>query len=533
MPATTAQQVPAKDSSLLTSSPTRLRVGWGIPVLVAVVAFAVRLAINLRGGGLHALMGYDDGVYYAAAAKLLVGELPYRDFVLLHPPVISFVLAPFAELGRLTTDRDGMAVARVGFMVLGAVNAGLTARLASHVGRVAALVAGGFMAVWVCVGLADRSAQLQPVVTFMLLVALLLLQPVTPHRRIGASHAQVLAGVALGVGACTKIWGVAPFAVITVALLVTAGRRAATRLVAGATAAAVLVLGPFLLAAPTATIRMIVLDQVGRPGIGSSPFERLPRLIGVLPYLSEDRVAVVVAVTLVAGAALAAMTLLALRVRVARLWVALLVVHSLVLLAAPVFFVVYAAFIAVPLALVLGTSAALLSARLRATAPRRVHAAVAATAVAGLALLGVGTVAAAPLGDSFPGRRLASFVPTKGCVRSDSPIALIQLDLLSRTLRSGCDVPVDFTGITYDRLARTLPDGTPVLRESNDEWQQYARRYLTSGSSTVLVRGVENGFDDTTLRMLRTLPVLGRADGWAVLGPPRGTTTIGSAAATP
>jgi len=98
---------------------------WAIPVLVAVVALAVRLSAVLRGGGLYGYFGYDDGVYFAAAASLLAGRLPYQDFILLHPPGIVLALAPFAELGRLTTDRDAMAVARVVWLLVGALNAGL------------------------------------------------------------------------------------------------------------------------------------------------------------------------------------------------------------------------------------------------------------------------------------------------------------------------------------------------------------------------------------------------------------------------
>ena len=86
------QQLRAKDASSGPWVEARPRVGWRIPVLVALVALVVRLVVVLRGGGLHALMGYDDGVYFTAAAKLLFGQVPYRDFVLLHPPLITLVL---------------------------------------------------------------------------------------------------------------------------------------------------------------------------------------------------------------------------------------------------------------------------------------------------------------------------------------------------------------------------------------------------------------------------------------------------------
>ncbi len=80
-----------------------LRSAWAIPVLVAVVALVVRLALVLRGGGLYGYMGYDDGVYYAAAAGLVFGRVPYRDFVLLHRDAARFIEEKYPQARVLTT----------------------------------------------------------------------------------------------------------------------------------------------------------------------------------------------------------------------------------------------------------------------------------------------------------------------------------------------------------------------------------------------------------------------------------------------
>ena len=106
----------------------------------------------LRGGGLTGILAYDDGVYYSAADGLLSGRLPYRDYLLLHPPGITLVLAPFAALGRLVgEDPVGLAAARLAFMLLGATSAvlvwavaraGLPARRAGRRARVRRLAAG-------------------------------------------------------------------------------------------------------------------------------------------------------------------------------------------------------------------------------------------------------------------------------------------------------------------------------------------------------------------------------------------------------
>jgi alpha-1,2-mannosyltransferase len=488
---------------------------WRIPLLVGVVALAIRLSVVLRGGGLYGYYGYDDGVYFSAAASFVFGRLPYRDFLLLHPPGIMLVLAPFAELGRLTSDRDAMAVARAAFLLLGAINVALTARLAGVLGRTAALVAGGLAAVWVHAVYVDRVPLLEPVGNLFLLIALLLL---TQRGRVRAGRAELLAGLALGLSIGIKVWGVVPFAILGVFVLVTRGWRAGVRMGVGAAVAGLVVCGPFFLAAPREMFRMLVLDQIGRPEIGPSAIERPPLMLGVTAYVGKQDVPLVVAISLGLGVLLLALGALALREPRARVWMALLVGNVLLILAAPVYFAHYSAFLAVPLALVIGAGAAEVARSLRGRPVllRRGLAAVTATALAVLGLL----TASLSWGRPYPGDRLAAFLPESGCVRADDPGALIQLNVLSRNLERGCTVHVDFTGITYDLLARTRADGTPVSRRRNADWQRYARAYLMSGSSTVLVRGAANGFSQATQRQLRQLPVLGRVDGWRVLGPP-------------
>ena len=488
---------------------------WAIPVLVAVVALGIRLSAEFRGGGLYGYFVYDDGVYYAAAASLLVGRLPYRDFVLLHPPGIMLALAPFAELARFTSDRDAMAVARVAWLLVGALNAALAARVAGVLGRAAALVAGLFAATWYHAAFGERVPLLEPLGNLALLAALLLLV----QRRLPERHAEALAGVALGLGACVKVWGVVPLAVVAVALMLTRGRRAAIRLALGAVGAGVVVCGPFLLAAPKAMIRMLVLAQGGRDSNGYTVFNKPPFLLGVAQYLRGQDRALVIAVTVVAVAILAAAAVLALRAPVARLWVALLVVHTLVLLASPVYFSHYSAFLTVPIALVLGAAAGVWSQSLGARAPGAVQVAVVGATVATLVALGIGT-AVQRFGTRYPGSRLAAFVPAQGCLRADDPGALIQLNVLTRDLRRGCEQPVDFTGITYYRPAKRA-DGSIISRGKNQQWQRRARAYLMTGSGTVLVRRTGNGFNKTTRKQLNALPVLGQVGRWKVLGPPR------------
>ena len=230
------------------------------------LALVARVVPVWRGGGLSATNGYDDGVYYAAATSLVHGQLPYRDYVLLHPPGSTVLLAPFALLARVTSDTAGFEAARVAFMVLGAVNTLLVMVVPPGSDAGPRSSPGVFYALFFPAVFVARTVSLEELGTTTLLVALALL-----FRGDGAwrpTNTQVvLAGVALGVGAAVKIWGVDPFVVVLVWQAIVAGRAAAARLVAGAVAAAVVLCLPFFAAAPSTMFRYVVRDQIGRPAV--------------------------------------------------------------------------------------------------------------------------------------------------------------------------------------------------------------------------------------------------------------------------
>src|SRR6478752_6761463 len=124
---------------------------------IVLVAFIVRSVPVLRGAGLEGYLGYDDGVYFGAAVALVDGVLPYRDFLLLHPPGIAILLSPFAVLGGATDDATGFALARIAFMAIGAINAGLVVLVAGRYGRPAALLSGLLYAVWFAAARVERT----------------------------------------------------------------------------------------------------------------------------------------------------------------------------------------------------------------------------------------------------------------------------------------------------------------------------------------------------------------------------------------
>src|SRR4051812_37861771 len=151
------------------------------PAGVAALAFAVRLSAVLRGGGLFGRIGYDGSVYYASASALTRGLLPYRDFLLLHPPGIALALLPFAALGRLVGDADAFALARLAWFGLGALSAGLVFTLLRPRGLGAALVGALGYAVFVPAVTSEHTTSLEAVGSACLLGATALLVPAESH----------------------------------------------------------------------------------------------------------------------------------------------------------------------------------------------------------------------------------------------------------------------------------------------------------------------------------------------------------------
>jgi hypothetical protein len=469
---------------------------------VGLLAVGVRLAAVLAGGGLGGLMGYDDGVYYAGADAMLAGRAPYRDFLFLHPPGILLALAPFAELGRLTSDPTGVMVARFAFMAVGGLNAALVARIASRSGLLAAAVGGTFYALWTPAIFSERTTLLEPLAGTAVLTSVLLLDGSATRRRV-----PLLAGLALGAACTLKIWYVAPALVVVAWQLAVAGRRRALLVVAGGALSVVCLCAPFFALAPGQMIHMVLLDQLARP----SRISRLDRLASIAAVTSHG--ASGHAELLLVGVLVLGSSVIAARSPGARVLVALLTVNGLVLVAAPSYFPHYAVLVAAPLAMTIAVAVAevVTSAR-RGPLLRRAGAALMCGAVvATLALTRLTHGYGLPVPDQF-----RAAVGSSRCVVSDEPETLAVLDVLSRDLARRCPVPVDLTGITYGRDARWRPDGTPVPRARNPAWQRDLRAYLTSGQTLILLRGAGTGMGPALRRLVRRMPVVASGRGLQV-----------------
>ena len=466
---------------------------------IGVLASLVRLRLLTHGAGLAASDMYDDGVYYAAADALVHGRLPYRDFLLLHPPGITLVLAPFAALGSVLGDPVGVSLARIAFLALGGLNTALIAVIGARHSRGAALVAGIGAAVLYPLAYSERTTLLEPVATDLLLWSLLL-----RLRGPARGHAALLSGLLAGAAVDVKAWYVVP--VLLIGTLTGPGRM---RWFAGAGIAAVAIAAPFLVAAPAAMVREVVLDQLGRPhATGLHALVR--RLVVVasdpaVPGADADGRHLADAA---AGLVLVAVVLAAIaawRVRWARILVVLTAVDAAVLLSSPSFFPHYVAYVAPWMLLTLGVGAAEAARRMRSRWRRVLLLTVPVALVVGVnapADLVRGSVPqpAAALHAVLAGR--------PGCVIADDPGLLADAGLLSPDLARGCPLWPDVTGWTYDRDLQRA-DGRVLAPSRSPRWQHDVLRYLLSGRFVVLARR-GTGLSPASAERIARLPVVAR-----------------------
>jgi hypothetical protein len=477
---------------------------WALYVGVGLVAFGARLLPVLRGGGLFGIGHYDAAVYFGSGVGLVHGRLPYRDFLLLHPPGISVVLAPFGALAAWVGDPTAMAVARLAWMGLGALNAILAARVLRSVGKIPALLAGLCYAVFYPAVAVEQTTRQEAVTATCLLAALALLSVADPRAQL-SHRAVVAAGAWLGFALTVKIWIVVPLLVVVGYLAITAGVRQAIRCTSAAAAVGVAICLPFLLAAPAPMWRYVVVDQLDRSGTPRPMTERLSEMAGfglvdhrLGPWLPE--------VIVVAFGVAAIAAVLAFQVRQARLAVILLFAFGVLLVATPSWFPHYAGLPAGTVAVAFGAAAHTVSAW---PSPNRIRAGLVA-AVCLLALLGsVAQLTRAEFGTRFPGRQMASVVaPLPGCITSDDASTLIAMNVLTRNVRRGCPLMLDLGGYSYDLRP---PGRWPVPRAQNPLWQRHALAHLRTGSATIVVRfSTRFGFSDATAREIARWPVIHR-----------------------
>jgi hypothetical protein len=475
-----------------------------VAVVVALVGYGVRLAVLLQTGGLLGSSSYDDGVYYSAAASFAHGRWPYADFLFLQPPAIVLALAPVAALGSLLGDPAGVIVARLVWIGIGAANCALVAGIAGRRSWPAGLVAGAFAACFFPLAYGERSTLLEPLATLLLLVAMLV-------RERGGARAALLAGAIAGVSVDVKIWYVVPV------LVLAAFPRHRLRFLVGAVGGGAIVVAPFLVRAPEALVRQVLVDQLGRPRLADDLFTgRFVVLTGArftngateLQDADALPIAVLGTVVVLAAAVAACWTPLGRRA------VALLAATTTVLLVSPSFFTHYVSYTGPWTALVLGVGAGVVLGRLRSR-----------VLTVGSALVLTVLVAAPTLERALqPAAATPSLGPIAravqrqgGCVRSDDPGLLAAIGALTPILVRGCELRPDVTGSTYD-----IP-GFPVIsddRPASAAWQRYVTAYLLGGDAVIVDRA-GTGLSEASRRRISSLPVLARSGDLVLHAVPR------------
>ena len=490
-------------------------------------AFLIRFIPHVRGGGLWGAIGYDDGVYFAAAIAMTEGVLPYRDFLLVHPPGEPLVLLPFALLGGWVGDGTAFTLARVATMAAGAISCVLAALICGRSSRLAGIFAGLVYATWRAASLGDQTTDLHAPQAVLLLAALLVLGQsgrVRPRRAL-------LVGILIGLATSVQLWqGLS--AVVLLWWIAVRAPRAGRRLVdgwrsvgayvAGAAGAFAILCAPFVVAAPWNAVRHTLVDQLGRPNMGIGLSERMYYIVAA-PTVNQLPAAVrflapapwMVASAASLGAALVIVT--AYRYPRARPWAVLAGIQTLFILVTPSFFGDYATFPAPAASLVIGTGLAAIAAPLVrrsgsiSVGRRSVHGL--ATAVAVFAILGQATFSlASRVGDRVATADLAATVRGARCVSSDSPTLLILTGALRRGLRSGCPVVVDPTGVRYDTDRGHLGPGAPGMRRAPG-YQAAMQAWYGSSDAALFMRS-RAGFTAETWRLIvASLPVERRVGG--------------------
>ena len=426
---------------------------WLYPALLpAAVTLGLCLYMLQLPNVLYGTNQYDDGVYMGAALRLVNGVLPYRDFVVVHPPGIMILMAPVAFLGQFLGSNVALALGRETTAAVAALNVILVAAVVRHRGRVVCGLAATAMACFPMAAAADTTLFLEPYLVLFCLLGLVLLLSngaITSRKRV------LLAGLTLGFAGTVKIWA----AVIVLAAAVVCARRAkgaVLRLLGGSALGFAIPCLPFFLAAPHSFVREILGDQFSRAvkgGASTAWSERLSSfggLDGITAFhLSAPAiVAAATGFTIVLGGSL-------FRVRSS------LGTGDLVILASAVVAVSmlclphemyshYVYFSAPFLAMVLSMSLAALRAhlpRLQSISPSRVAGVtvVGCLGAAAFLLPQQAGYARAHLAPAESATFLNLFVPPNACIVSDNAELLISADLF-QARRPGCPPMTDAFG---------------------------------------------------------------------------------------
>jgi hypothetical protein len=455
-----------------------------------IIAAATLLAVGLRAyqlarpGHLLAATEYDDGADFGSALRLVGGAIPYRDFITVQPPGITFLMAPAALLAKLAGTDAAMAAGRILTAAAGAAAVPLAGRLVRHRGLTALTIVCGLLAVYPSAVQSAHTVLLEP---WLVLACLAGAVAVFDGDRLATSTRRLAwGGAALGFAGAVKVWAIVPVAVIAVLCL--PGTRRLLAFAGGVAAGFLIPVVPFALAAPARFWNSVIVAQLVRTDVRIPFGYRVQQMAGLAvghPAAAVLAVAGAAAVLLVFGSFAAAWRVTGRRPPPLDMFAAastLLVIG--IFLIPDDFYYHYAGFLAPFAGLTLGLSAA----RLLAAGPGNTLAAqlgparfarlgTAVTGLAGLAILvlpfAVPRAENAPT-PVYPRSALEAAIPSGACVATDQASLLIAINRLSSSV-PGCSLMVDATGTDYvlGRGRNGLTAGTVPAAET--AWQQAFR----------------------------------------------------------
>ena len=268
-------------------------------VVIAVAAAAgalLRLYQLTRPGYLLGVTEYDDGVQFGDAVRLVSGVIPYRDFVVMQPPGSVLLMAPVAALAKVIGTAWGLAITRLLTAAADIACVVLLGLLVRHRGPVATAIACGVYAVYPDALVAAHTFLLEPWLNlFCLLGALMVFDgdQVTDRRRRLA-----WGGVLFGVATAVKIWAIVPLLVICV--LVARRPRHLGALAGGAAAGLGVLVLPFLIMAPGALVKDVLVNQYVRDNIWHNLLS-LPRLSNLAGFGLDPGLSTTIQVLVLVG----------------------------------------------------------------------------------------------------------------------------------------------------------------------------------------------------------------------------------------
>lgn len=214
---------------------------------------------------------YDEGVYFSAAASLLEGAWPYRDFVFAHPPGhLLFLALSSAWTKGFLGVAGAFALSRWLAALLGALNIFLVGHVVyrSTAHPAAALFAAAMYATYPEVVQVERGPFLEPLLNLASLGLVLSLLRASEEGSTYRPAFLTFGGLCAGLAVSIKLWALLWWLGAGAALLSFGSRRDVFIFFRVAVITALLIVLPFALRAPAAFVTEVGLFHAWRPPDG-------------------------------------------------------------------------------------------------------------------------------------------------------------------------------------------------------------------------------------------------------------------------